>query len=71
MRKRFTGATIPHLNCKDVRKIDVPIPPIENQKAFADFIRSSNKIVKTYESMAQESETLFQAITHRAFEGEL
>lgn len=26
-----TGITVPHLNCRDIRKIQVPMPPIEKQ----------------------------------------
>jgi type I restriction enzyme, S subunit len=33
-----TGSTIPHLNCGDVIEMQVPVPPMEQQRKMADQI---------------------------------
>jgi len=46
-----TGALHPHLNCTFVREVNVPVPPIEEQKQIAEYIDVQ---VKTIERLSQK-----------------
>ncbi|MBX7133947.1 MAG: restriction endonuclease subunit S [Fimbriimonadaceae bacterium] len=38
-----TGALHPHLNCGNVRDVNVPIPPLQEQRKIVEFIRTENE----------------------------
>ena len=71
LRRIFTGATIPHLNCRDVKEVKVPVPPYDLQVRFAK-ITQQNLVASTRLSQtAQEFDSLFNSLVQRAFRGEL
>ena len=65
------GISIKHLHLEDIRKIKVPLPPIENQKLFKNFVQTLNAFGRKTHSASESSDFLFDAITQRAFRGEL
>ena len=66
-----SAATISHLTGEKLKKMRMPIPPIELQKRFAERVQ----MIETQKQQAQEalakSEDLFQGLLQRAFKGEL
>ena len=38
-----TGSASPHINVKDIKAFEIPLPPIELQNQFADFVTLTDK----------------------------
>jgi type I restriction enzyme S subunit len=66
-----SAATISHLTGEKLKKMRMPIPPINLQNQFAERVQ----MIETQKQQAQEalekSEDLFQSLLQRAFKGEL
>jgi type I restriction enzyme S subunit len=66
-----SAATISHLTGEKLKKMRMPIPPINLQNQFAERVQ----LIETQKQQAQEalakSEDLFQSLLQRAFKGEL
>lgn len=62
IQRNRTGATIPHVNGKHLRNIDVPLPTLAEQKRIAGILDAADALrAKRRESLAQ-LDTLIQAI---------
>jgi type I restriction enzyme S subunit len=69
--KRATGSAARGIRAEELRKIPIPVPPIELQKRFSDcceVIRHQNELVLT---AVLDSVALFNSLVQRAFRGEL
>ncbi len=65
------GGIQKHFNIGAIKKLKIPIPPIELQNQFAqivEIIEAQKAIIK--QSM-RESEDLFNGLVQKAFKGEL
>lgn len=66
-----SAATISHLTGEKLKKMKMPIPPLDLQNQFAERI----KLIEAQKQQAQEafakSEALFQGLLQQAFKGEL
>jgi len=66
-----SAATISHLTGEKLKKMRIPIPPIELQNQFSNRVQ----LIETQKQQAQEalakSEDLFQSLLQQAFKGEL
>ena len=75
LNKYFTGTTIKHLTGRELKKIDIPLPPIKEQQFIVDELESKltvcDKIEETISQSLQQAETLRQSILKKAFEGKL
>ena len=55
----------------DFRNFEVPIPPIELQNQFVDFVKQVDKLKFEMEKSLKELEDSFNSLMQRAFKGEL
>lgn len=65
------AVTIPSLTKKDLLDIDIPVPPIEMQNKFADYVLKIEEEKKKLRESLEELETLFDALMQDAFSGNL
>jgi type I restriction enzyme S subunit len=79
MQVRFqsihTGSTLQHLNCRDVKELSVPVPPIEVQKRIVCEITAVQTHCRSFEriygSKLTEINGLRTSVLHHAFSGDL
>jgi type I restriction enzyme S subunit len=75
VRERITGSATPHLFQNDIRKFELLIPPLEEQKLIVQEIESRlsvcDKVEETITTSLKQAETLRQSILKKAFEGKL
>jgi type I restriction enzyme, S subunit len=75
-RSRFLKATRKttvqyNINTKEIAALQMPVPPIEAQERFQGVSLFHQNAVTTNVSTATHLDTLFAALQHRAFRGEL
>lgn len=64
------GATLIQLNLKDLRELEVLLPPLYLQARYSEIImKIETQILRSQESL-EKSEELFQSLLQRAFKGE-
>jgi type I restriction enzyme, S subunit len=66
-----TGISVPHLNCRDVRKVVIALPPLDLQRRFTDVVESVGQQKTLLQAHLAELDTLFASLQSRAFQGEL
>lgn len=66
-----TGATLKHLNCRDVRKLKVPIPTLFEQTRIADILDKAGCIRDKRLSSLVEFDTINSAVFNDMFSAEL
>jgi type I restriction enzyme S subunit len=70
-----SGSTVPHLTCKEVRELRIPLPSVEAQAAlmatFKAVQRSSAELSRQYKCKLKALTALKQSLLQRAFTGEL
>ena len=75
LKKYFTGTTIKHLTGKELKKITIPIPFIQEQEQIVLEIESrlsvADKMEESITQSLQQAEALRQSILKKAFEGKL
>ena len=75
LTKYFTGTTIKHLTGKELRKVQLPIPIIDEQQEIVQEIESrlsvADKMEESITQSLQQAEALRQSILKKAFEGKL
>jgi len=69
--KYKTGSSAQGIRSKELQKILIPIPPIELQNQFADFVKQVDKLKFEMEQSLKELENNFNSLMQRAFKGEL
>ena len=57
-----TGAMHPHLNCGQVKFLEVPVPPLIEQ---AEIVRFSNETTKMLDTLTQEAQTAIALLQER------
>ena len=62
---------MPILNVGIVKNIHIPVPPIELQNQFADFVKQVDKLKSQMETSLKELEDNFNSLMQKAFKGEL
>ena len=60
-----------NIAAKDIKKVITPIPPIELQNKFADFVKQVDKLKFEMEKSLKELEDNFNSLMQKAFKGEL
>ncbi|WP_298126167.1 restriction endonuclease subunit S [uncultured Clostridium sp.] len=73
MRKNMAGrgANIQNLNQQILSELMIPIPPIELQNEFADFVKQVDKLKFEMENSLKELEDNVNSLMQKAFKGEL
>ncbi|MFY9982652.1 MAG: restriction endonuclease subunit S [Methanoregula sp.] len=74
-RQIQTGITLKHLNCKDVKKIKIPLPTLAEQREIVRRVgllfERADAIDREVEVAGRRCERLTQAVLGKAFRGEL
>lgn len=65
------GVRQKNFNLSMIRDIDIPVPPIELQNKFADYVIKIEEEKKKLKSSLKELEDLFDALMQEAFSGNL
>lgn len=71
INKYKTGSSAQGIRSKELKKILIPIPPIELQNQFADFVTKVDKLKFEMEKSLKELEDNFNSLMQKAFKGEL
>jgi type I restriction enzyme, S subunit len=71
LNKYMGAATISHLTGEKLKKMKLPIPPIELQTQFAQIVEKTEALKAQYQQSLQELENLFGSLSQKAFRGEL
>lgn len=70
-----SGSTVPHLTCKEVRELRIPLPSVEAQRLLVEKYKAiqqrSAVLVDLYEGKVGKLTALKQSLLQRAFSGEL
>lgn len=66
-----SSTTVPILNKTGFSKVRLPVPPLSIQRDFALRISAVGELTSTHRTALQLAESLFGALQHRAFRGEL
>lgn len=65
------GAGVAHLNLNMLRDFTLPLPPIELQDKFESISNSIENLVRVSNKSKTDSESLFNSLIQKAFNGEL
>ncbi len=60
-----------NINLRILSQVEVPVPPIDQQRRFSDFIDKAEKMRMKQETSTAEINELFRSLMQRAFRGEL
>ncbi len=71
IQRQVKGATFREITLGRLRELPVALPPMEIQKNFASAMSSLQSELNIQEKNLGKAETLFAALQHRAFRGEL
>lgn len=75
IKKRLTGISRgvrqANISNKDIQNLELPIPPIELQNKFAEFVTKTDSIRSKMEESLSELEDNFNSLMQRSFKGEL
>lgn len=71
LSKYMGAATISHLTGEKLKKMKLPIPPIELQTQFAQIVEKTEALKSKYQQSLKELENLYGSLSQKAFEGEL
>lgn len=66
-----TAATIAHLTGEKLKRLKIPVPPLELQQTFATRLAAVERLKETQRKHLAELDALFASLQHRAFKGEL
>jgi len=65
------GGIQKHFNIGALRKLEIPVPPIELQTQFAQIVEKTEALKTQYQQSLQELENLYGSLSQKAFRGEL
>jgi type I restriction enzyme S subunit len=71
IRQAQYGQTKPGLNLNDIRAFRVPLPPLEKQRVFSRVIDTVGILRNKHIDATEQSHTLFNSLSQRAFRGEM
>jgi type I restriction enzyme S subunit len=71
IEKVVRGVAQKTLNLAELRKLQIPIPPLELQTQFAQIEEKTEAIKTHYQQSLQELENLYGSLSQKAFRGEL
>jgi type I restriction enzyme S subunit len=66
-----TAGSMPNISKTRLRTLSLPVPPISLQKTFREYVTNSWHTQNRQKCSIAKLETLFQALLHRAFSGDL
>ena len=69
--KMQTSVAINQISIPLLESVNVPLPPIELQNQFTEFVKQVDKLKSQMEASLKESEDNFNSLMQKAFKGEL
>jgi len=63
----ITGSLVPHISNKDINSYEIVLPPIEEQKAYAEFVRQVDKSKSVVKKSLDETQLLFDSLMQKYF----
>ena len=67
IEERVKGIAQKTLNLSEIRKITIPVPPIEFQNTFADFVQQVDKSKFAVQKSLEKAETLYKSLMQEYF----
>lgn len=67
INEKVAGAKMPRVSMGDFRSFKVPIPPMELQKQFADFVKQVDKSKVAIQKSLAETQLLFDKLMQDYF----
>ena len=67
IEERVKGIAQKTLNLSEIRKITIPVPPIELQNDFADFVQQIDKSKFAVQKSLEKAETLYKSLMQEYF----
>ena len=61
------GATVKYVSISDLKKLQIPIPPIELQNDFTSFVQQIDKSKFAVQKSLEKTETLYKSLMQRYF----
>jgi Restriction endonuclease S subunits len=65
--EKNNASTVAHVNVKDVKQFRIPLPPIELQNQFADFVKQLDKSKVVVQKALNEAQLLFDSLMQQYF----
>tara|TARA_R110002033_G_scaffold162930_3_gene199811 strand:- start:10635 stop:11846 length:1212 start_codon:yes stop_codon:yes gene_type:complete len=69
--KKVQGAVTKTIRKDALRSIEMPIPPVNEQRTFCEFIEKQNNLLNEQKALAEQYQLQFNALMQKAFNGEL
>ena len=66
-----SGSSVPQLNKRDLDPLSIPVPPLEAQREFSRKFGAMEGVIMLHDRALSVCDTLFAALQHGAFQGEL
>ena len=66
-----SGSAIPQLTARQIGDLEIPVPPLDVQREFAEIERRVASVYSKMIADQKQAEALFGSISQRAFRGEL
>lgn len=66
-KAKNNASTVAHVNVKDVKQFIIPLPPLELQTQFADFVKQVDKSKLTLQQELDKTQTLFDSLMQEYF----
>ena len=67
INEKVAGAKMPRVSMGDFRKFDVPVPPLELQEQFAEFVKQTDKSKVAVQKALDEAQLLFDSLMQKYF----
>lgn len=67
INERVAGAKMPRVSMEDFRKFDVPIPPLDLQEQFSDFVKQVDKLKFEVKKSLEETQKLMDSLMQQYF----
>lgn len=71
IEKVVRGVAQKTLNLSELRKLQIPLPPISLQTQFAQIVEKTEALKSQYQQSLKELEQLYGSLSQKAFKGEL
>jgi type I restriction enzyme S subunit len=66
-----TAATIAHLTGEKLKRMKIPVPPLQLQKDFSAELAAAERLKEHHRAQLAKLDALFASLQHRAFTGQL
>jgi type I restriction enzyme S subunit len=69
--KAIKGAGVPDLHLIEIKSFKIPLPPMEEQKQFAEVVEKVEALKNQYQQSLTELQNMYGVLSQKAFKGEL